>query len=158
MNQSGRFVKNTLKALKYKPEELLIVHDDSDIELGKYKISFGRGAAGHKGVQSIIDELKAFAKGGSPPKADAPLEHATGGKNFWRIRIGIRPISNNKHGFQPQINTDAISINQHIYQHKSASLRKKASEFVLKKISKKDWDILGKVFNRVVIKIGLSAL
>ncbi|MEK7114725.1 MAG: aminoacyl-tRNA hydrolase, partial [Patescibacteria group bacterium] len=68
MNQSGNFVKKTLKKYKIKPEEILIVHDDSDIELGKYKISFGRGSAGHNGVQSIIDALKT--------------------KNFWRLRIG----------------------------------------------------------------------
>jgi PTH1 family peptidyl-tRNA hydrolase len=69
MNESGKAVKEALKYFKVKPEELLIVHDDSDIELGKYKISFGRGSAGHKGVQSIIDAL--------------------GANNFWRLRIGI---------------------------------------------------------------------
>ncbi len=70
MNQSGSFVKKALKKYKTKPEELLIVHDDSDIELGKYKISFGRSSAGHKGVESIIESLKT--------------------KNFWRLRIGVR--------------------------------------------------------------------
>lgn len=70
MNQSGNFVRLALKKYKTKPEELLIVHDDSDIELGKYKISFGRGSAGHHGVESIIKSL--------------------GTKNFWRLRIGIR--------------------------------------------------------------------
>ena len=77
MNQSGNFVKKTLKKYKIKPEEILIVHDDSDIELGKYKISFGRGSAGHNGVQSIIDALKT--------------------KNFWRLRIGIRKVSSIKY-------------------------------------------------------------
>ncbi len=76
MNQSGNFVKKTLKKYRIKPEELLIVHDDSDIELGKYKISFGRGSAGHNGVQSIIDSL--------------------GTKNFWRLRIGIGKVSSIK--------------------------------------------------------------
>ena len=50
-------------------ETLIVVHDDLDIELGKYKISTNAGSAGHKGVQSIIDYLKT--------------------KNFKRIRIGI---------------------------------------------------------------------
>ena len=77
MNQSGNFVKKTLKKYKIKPEKILIVHDDSDIELGKYKISFGRGSAGHNGVQSIIDALKT--------------------KNFWRLRIGIRKVSSIKY-------------------------------------------------------------
>jgi len=70
MNQSGDFAKRALKKYKVKPEELLVIHDDNDIELGKYKISFARNSAGHRGVQSIIDSL--------------------GTKDFWRLRIGIR--------------------------------------------------------------------
>ena len=71
MNKSGEFVKELVKKNKVKPEQLLIVHDDSDIGLGKYKFSFGRSSAGHKGVQNIIDQLKT--------------------QKFWRLRIGIRP-------------------------------------------------------------------
>lgn len=51
-------------------EILTIVHDDIDIELGKYKISANRGSAGHNGVQSIINALDT--------------------KNFRRFRLGIR--------------------------------------------------------------------
>ena len=92
MNRSGAFVEKTLNKHKIKPEELIVVHDDSDIELGKYKISFGRGSAGHNGVQSIINTLKT--------------------KDFWRLRIGIGKISDQK---------------------------TKAEEFVLKKSPKKIW-------------------
>jgi len=74
MNESGKAV---LEAIKYfstesniKPEQILIVHDDTDIELGKYKLQFNRSSAGHKGVKSIIDTLKT--------------------QKFWRLRIGIR--------------------------------------------------------------------
>lgn len=69
MNESGGFVKKTAKQNNAKPEELLIIHDDSDIKMGEYKLSFGRSSAGHRGAQSIIDSLKT--------------------KNFWRLRIGI---------------------------------------------------------------------
>jgi len=62
-------VKKALKKYKVKPEELLVIHDDADIELGQYKISFSRNSAGHHGVDSIIKSL--------------------GTKNFWRLRIGI---------------------------------------------------------------------
>jgi len=72
MNQSGLFVLKAAKKYSVKPEEILVIHDDSDIELGEYKLSFGRGSAGHRGVQSIIDSL--------------------GTKNFWRLRIGIGKI------------------------------------------------------------------
>ena len=71
MNESGSFVARELKKRGLKPEALLIAHDDSDIELGKFKLSFGRGAAGHKGAESVIKVLR------------------TG--DFWRLRIGIRP-------------------------------------------------------------------
>ncbi|MCL5004652.1 MAG: aminoacyl-tRNA hydrolase [Patescibacteria group bacterium] len=115
MNESGKFVSKTLKKTNIKPEEILIVHDDSDIEIGKYKISFGRGSAGHNGVESIIKSLKT--------------------KNFWRLRIGIRP--------HIRINQHKISINQ----------RPKAAAFVLKKISKKDLGILEKVFEEAAEKV-----
>lgn len=49
-----------------------VVYDDIDIPLGNVKVSFGRGAGGHNGVQSIIDHL--------------------GHKDFLRIRIGVRPV------------------------------------------------------------------
>lgn len=69
MNESGSFVLKALKKSDVKHAELLIIQDDSDIEIGKYKFSFGRGSAGHKGIESIIKSLKT--------------------KNFWRLRIGI---------------------------------------------------------------------
>ncbi|GAH65559.1 unnamed protein product, partial [marine sediment metagenome] len=53
------------------PLNLWVIHDDIDLPLGKIRISKGRGAAGHKGVESIIKELKT--------------------KNFIRFRIGIQP-------------------------------------------------------------------
>ena len=69
MNQSGPMVAKLLRKSGVKPKEILVAHDDSDIELGKYKVCFGRGSAGHKGVESIINSLST--------------------KNFWRLRIGI---------------------------------------------------------------------
>ncbi len=101
MNQSGGFVKKALKKHGVKPEEILIVHDDSDIELGKYKLSFGRGSAGHKGAESIIKSL--------------------GAKNFWRMRIGVRPLKS----------------------------KQKAEKFVLKKITKGNLEILNGVFEKI---------
>jgi len=92
MNASGNAVLEALKKFGLQPKDLIVVHDDSDITVGNYKISFARSSAGHKGVQSIIDTLKT--------------------NEFTRIRIGIR---------QP-----------------NEARRKKAGEFALKKISKKD--------------------
>ena len=117
MNESGKFVAKILKKHGVKPKEILIVHDDSDIELGKYKVSFGRGSAGHRGIDSIIKSL--------------------GTKNFWRLRIGIR-----------RRNTQKDTQNYAEKQRRVISQRK-ASEIVLKKISKHDLEILEKVFEKI---------
>jgi len=69
MNDSGRALKKLFFALKFKTENLCLIHDDLDLPFGRIKISFKKNAGGHKGVQSVIDELST--------------------KNFWRIRIGI---------------------------------------------------------------------
>lgn len=71
MNKSGsfvsKFVKNTKAAGK-----LIVLYDDIDLPLGRFKISFGRSSGGHKGVESLIRALKT--------------------ENFIRIRIGIAPV------------------------------------------------------------------
>jgi len=76
MNTSGAFTRETLKKFHTKTRELLIIHDDADIELGSYKLSFGRGAGGHKGVENIISALTT--------------------KEFYRLRIGVRSPRNKK--------------------------------------------------------------
>ena len=71
MNLSGKFIKSLTKNYKLQTTNLFIVHDDIDLPLGKIKIVKNRGAAGHRGVESIIKELKE--------------------KIFIRLRIGIQP-------------------------------------------------------------------
>lgn len=103
MNESGRFVALELKRTDTDPEHLLVAQDDSDIELGKYKLSFGRGAAGHHGIESIIASLKT--------------------KDFWRLRIGIRPAKE--------------------------KIRQKSEKFVLKKITAGDKKTLENTFGQI---------
>lgn len=76
MNLSGQFVKKIMMKYKLSTDNLIIVHDDLDIPLGKFKIQKGVGPKLHKGLESI--------------------EKVLGTKNFWRIRIGIdnRPAEN----------------------------------------------------------------
>ncbi|MBI2012897.1 MAG: aminoacyl-tRNA hydrolase, partial [Candidatus Colwellbacteria bacterium] len=45
MNQSGGATLNARKYFNSKPREILVVHDDSDLPLGSFKLSFGRGSA-----------------------------------------------------------------------------------------------------------------
>ena len=70
MNESGAAAHALLKKCKAPPEQLLMVHDDSDLAVGKTQYAFGRGAAGHHGVLSVMERI--------------------GTKDFWRLRIGIR--------------------------------------------------------------------
>ena len=71
MNQSGGATLNARKYFNSKPREILVVHDDSDLPLGSFKLSFGRGSAGHQGIESVIKSLKT--------------------NKFYRLRIGVRP-------------------------------------------------------------------
>ena len=75
MNKSGIAAKRLAKRYSLfknkKFDNLWIINDDLDIPLGKIKISQNRNAAGHKGVQSIIGQMKT--------------------KNFVRFRVGIAP-------------------------------------------------------------------
>ncbi len=71
MNASGKSVKLLVKNYKLKTNNIVVVHDDFALELGKLRISKNRSSGGHKGIQSIINELKT--------------------KDFIRFRIGIKP-------------------------------------------------------------------
>lgn len=84
MNNSGQsvqaimsfysLIQKKLGVLKIKnsnlTNSLTVIHDDLDIDLGKYKVADNSRSAGHNGVQSIINHLKT--------------------KNFIRVRIGIK--------------------------------------------------------------------
>ncbi|OGE83622.1 MAG: hypothetical protein A3B23_03620 [Candidatus Colwellbacteria bacterium RIFCSPLOWO2_01_FULL_48_10] len=70
MNESGPAVKAAMKKFGLKADEVAVAQDESDIEFGKFKISFDRSSAGHKGIDSIISSLRT--------------------QKFYRIRIGIR--------------------------------------------------------------------
>ncbi len=103
MNESGRAVREAIKKFKAAPEDLVVIHDESDLPVGTYKISFGRGSAGHKGIQSIMDTLRT--------------------NRFTRIRVGIREAGEKK--------------------------RRKASAFVLAKITPKDQIVFAALFSLI---------
>ncbi|OHA46584.1 MAG: aminoacyl-tRNA hydrolase [Candidatus Terrybacteria bacterium RIFCSPLOWO2_01_FULL_44_24] len=58
MNNSGKAVSAVAKFYKAKPRQIIIVHDDMDIPVGRMKISVGKSAGGHKGVASCLRALK----------------------------------------------------------------------------------------------------
>ena len=57
MNLSGTAVQLYAQYFKIKPEEILVIHDELDILLGKMKVRLGGSAAGNHGVESIIEKL-----------------------------------------------------------------------------------------------------
>lgn len=74
MNKSGEAVAKLLSFYKLTARDITVLHDDMDIEFGKIRESVGSRAAGHNGVQSIIDSV--------------------GTQDFKRIRLGVgRPPS-----------------------------------------------------------------
>lgn len=73
MNKSGASVRVLAPAKKADAEKFIVCHDDIDLPVGKIKISFNRGSAGHKGVESIRKVL--------------------GTDGFVRLRIGIAQVT-----------------------------------------------------------------
>ncbi len=69
MNLSGIAVLELVKKYGIPSDKVIVVYDDVDISFGRMKFRFGGGAAGHKGVNSIIQKL--------------------GSRDFYRLRIGI---------------------------------------------------------------------
>lgn len=71
MNDSGVSVSKALTYFGVALEQLTVIHDETDLLQGTYKIQSNRGSAGHNGIKSINDHLK--------------------NDNYWRVRIGVRP-------------------------------------------------------------------
>jgi peptidyl-tRNA hydrolase, PTH1 family len=69
MNESGRSISSAARFFKAAPAEVLVVHDDVDLEVGRLQARLGGGLAGHNGLRSIAQSL------GTP--------------EFLRLRIGV---------------------------------------------------------------------
>ncbi len=72
MNRSGKSVIQFVRS-KNSAKGLIVLRDDLDLPIGTIKMSFGRGAGGHKGVESIMSALKT--------------------KDFAQIKIGISSVT-----------------------------------------------------------------
>ncbi len=70
MNLSGKAVQAVCQFYKISPKEILVVHDELDIPLGKIKLKKGGGHNGHNGLKDIIAKL-------------------ANNREFSRLRIGI---------------------------------------------------------------------
>lgn len=113
MNKSGVSVGTLVKSVK-KAEQLIVVYDDLDLPLGTIKISFNRSSGGHRGLQSIIKNLKTEA--------------------FIRVRVGISPITPSGKIKKPK---GEIAVDKFII-----GTFKPSEEVELKKVSKKVTNII----------------
>ena len=68
MNLSGEAVGEALRYYKLTPADVIVAHDDIDLQSGQIKVKQGGGHGGHNGLKSI----------------DAHI-----GKDYWRLRIGV---------------------------------------------------------------------
>jgi peptidyl-tRNA hydrolase, PTH1 family len=69
MNESGRSVGGAARFFKVDPEQVLVVHDDVDLDSGRLQARSGGGLAGHNGLRSLAQHL--------------------GSQDFLRLRIGV---------------------------------------------------------------------
>ena len=58
MNLSGTVVRKYCDYFKIKIDDILIMHDDMDLDCGKIKLKKGGSSGGHNGIKNIIEELK----------------------------------------------------------------------------------------------------
>jgi PTH1 family peptidyl-tRNA hydrolase len=97
MNVSGRSIGAARRFFKVDPADLLVVHDDVDLEPGRLQARFGGGLAGHNGLRSIAEAL--------------------GTNDFLRLRIGVgRPGRGDRRSvadyvlgeFEPELDVDEL--------------------------------------------------
>jgi peptidyl-tRNA hydrolase, PTH1 family len=97
MNESGRAVGGAARFFKVEPEDLLVVHDEVDLEPGRLQARLGGGLAGHNGLRSVAQHL--------------------GTSDFARLRIGVgrpergdpRPVADFVLSeFPPELDVDSL--------------------------------------------------
>jgi peptidyl-tRNA hydrolase, PTH1 family len=97
MNESGRSVGAAARFFKIEPEDIVVVHDEVDLEPGRLQVRLGGGLAGHNGLRSVAGVL------GTP--------------DFARVRIGVgrpqrgdpRPVADFVlSGFPPEVDAEAL--------------------------------------------------
>ncbi|OGO31624.1 MAG: aminoacyl-tRNA hydrolase [Chloroflexi bacterium RBG_16_56_11] len=69
MNASGESVSALARKLNAAPSDIIVIHDDLDLPVGKVRLRLGGGSGGHKGIDSVVARL--------------------GSRDFYRVRVGI---------------------------------------------------------------------
>jgi len=119
MNNSGTAVLYAKDKHKTSLKDIVVIHDDIDLPLGKMKISFNKSSGGHNGLESVIKKLKS--------------------KEFLRIRIGI--ASSTPSGKIRKPKGEKAVLNFLLGEFKKPELEK------LKKLSKKVAEAMEMIFS-----------
>ena len=95
MNNSGICIRELLEYFKFDAEDVVVFHDDLDVDFGKIKAKFGGSSAGHNGIASIDKFI---------------------GKDYSRVRIGIgkpkKPIETSDYVLQNFDEDELIGIDK----------------------------------------------
>ena len=115
MNNSGICIRELMEYFKIDAEDVIVFHDDLDIDFGKVKAKFGGSDAGHNGIASIDKFI---------------------GKEYSRVRIGIGKPKNNTEvndhvlkDFDEDEKTELESIKENITDNLSILIEKKLDLF-----------------------------
>ncbi len=107
MNNSGLAVLNLIETYNIAPEEMIVIHDDLDIPLGRVKLKFNGSSGGHHGIESIVKEIKT--------------------DKFYRLRVGIgRPKDKSKvveYVLSPFLKEEEEVLYKILYKSKECLLR-----------------------------------
>lgn len=118
MNESGQAVCAVARYFKIAVSDILVIHDDVDLDFGKMRLTFGGSAAGHHGVESVISGL---SKG-----------------DFNRLRIGVgHPLRKATDGKQPSAqlsSTDRIGVNDYVLSDFDSEQKKELSAIITKAV------------------------
>ena len=118
MNLSGESVKEVAEFYNLKPEEIIVIYDDIDIEKGHIKIRKKGGAGSHNGMKSVVEELQST--------------------DFARIRVGIG---------QPEFKSDMINYVIGKVPQEEQEILQQGVEKAVEEILKNGIDIAMNKFN-----------
>jgi PTH1 family peptidyl-tRNA hydrolase len=114
MNKSGDSLITLITSPK-KAEKLVVVHDDLDLPLGRFKISFNKSSGGHRGVESIIKKIKT--------------------EEFIRVRVGISKAGAKGKVKKPQGEEEVGEYILDVFPKKEMEELKSVSKAVAKALS-----------------------
>jgi len=107
MNNSGKSIRAVVKSEK-QAEKLIVVYDDIDLPFGMIKVSFNKGAGGHRGIESIVKHIKT--------------------RKFIRVRIGISPTTPSGKMRKPQGEQKVLDFIMGSFKPKELEVIKKVSK------------------------------